>query len=73
MKRGRPGVASVRRSKNVGPDYPEDRFVNPVDAGMSSQYGDKNTKTVFSDNSTTFEGGGAPLNKDGYDALWGGK
>jgi len=72
VKRGRPGAEKVRRSKNVGPDYPEDRFTNPVDSGMSTSYGDHDSKTVFSDNSTTFEGGGAPLHKGGYDRLWDG-
>jgi hypothetical protein len=61
------------RGKAVGDNYPADRFNNPVDAGMSTPFGSHDEKDVFSDNSTTFEGGGAKLRKGAYDELWEGK
>ena len=61
------------RGKCVGDSYPADRFNNPVAAGIAVTYGDHDSKTVYSDTGgITFEGGGAPLNKGGYDKLWDG-
>lgn len=70
MKRGRPGSPAVHKSKNVGPDYPEDRFTNPVNAGIDTESGSWDEKTLKSPTSTP-EGEG-PLNKK-YDGYWEGK
>lgn len=72
MTRGRPGSPAVRKSRNVGPDYPEDRFDLPWGGGVDSKYGNDTGKTVCSENATTFEGGDLPLHEN-YNDLWEGK
>jgi hypothetical protein len=69
VTRSRPGDPNVRKGKEVGPDYPEDRFRNPVGAGLDSTFGNHKDKAICSPNDTTFGGADLPMN-DKYDSLW---
>ena len=72
MTRGRPGSGSVRKTKEVGPDYPDERFRNPFNGpGIDSQYGSDTSKTLDSPTATA-EGPGIPLNHE-YDKYWEGR
>lgn len=71
MKRGRPGSPSVRKGKAVGPDYPEEYFRNPPNAGIDEEYGSTETKTLDSPTSTP---AGMDIEKNpdsSYDDYWG--
>ena len=70
VKRSRPGNPAVRKGKNVGPDYPENRFVNPTNAGIDEEYGSEDERTLCSPTSTA--AGVGPLNKK-YDEYWEGE
>lgn len=73
MQRGRPGSPGVRKSRNVGPDYPEENFENPTNAGVDSLYHpDETGKTLNSLSANTIEGAQLPENGK-YDDLWEGK
>lgn len=69
VTRGRPGDHAVRKGKEVGPDYPDDRFRNPVDAGLDTTFGNHDDKSICSPNSTTFGGADLPLHES-YDSNW---
>jgi hypothetical protein len=71
IARSRP--VEVRKGSQVGPDYPDDKRVNPWDDEISHQYGEDGDKAICSENSTLFEGVGMPINKALYDDLWEGK
>jgi hypothetical protein len=73
MSRGRPGSPGVRKGSKVGPSYAEDRFEHPWNAELDSCFGSEDEKDAFSEAGSTFEGGGAPLEKGKYDGLWEGK
>lgn len=73
MKRGRPGIATVRKGKCVGPEYAEGRFEAPWNADLDGPFGSHDEKDIFSESGNTFEEGGAPMNKGKYDPLWEGK
>jgi hypothetical protein len=74
LKRDRPGNPKVRTGKNVGPDYPEDRFIVPQNMGIDYPIGDaRDDKAIQSEAGLQFEGGGAPLEKGRYNELWEGR
>ena len=71
-KRSRPGNPAVRKGKNVGPDYPNERYRNPYNgAGLDYESGSSDTKTMESP-SATIEGPGIGLDHN-YDKYWEGK
>lgn len=72
VKRSRPGNPAVRKGRNVGPDYPDDRFTNPTNAGIDKQYGSRDEKTLCGPTATTVDGAGLP-HHDKYDEYWEGK
>lgn len=68
VKRSRPGNPAVRKGKNIGPDYPEDRFRNPVNAGIDKEFGSEESKTLYSPTSLP-AGDDVPMKGD-YDRYW---
>jgi hypothetical protein len=73
VKRSRPGHSEVRKSNEVGPDYPEENFRNPYNAGVDRQRGSETSKTLLSPTDTTAgPSGDDSLNHD-YDSYWEGK
>jgi hypothetical protein len=74
MKKGIPGTGKSRKNSKVGPDYAETRFEAPWNADLGGPFGtERDDKAILSEAGTTFEGGGAPLEKGKYDELWEGK
>lgn len=73
MKRSRPGSPTVRKGAAVGPDYPEENFRNPYNAGIDRQYdeGDEK-KSLVSPTAITIEGAGLPMH-DKYNDYWEGR
>jgi hypothetical protein len=72
--RSRPHNPKVRTGKNVGPDYPADRFDVPQNMGIDYPIGDaRDDKAIQSEAGLQFEGGGAPLEKGRYNELWEGR
>lgn len=73
MTRGRPGSPAVRKGRAVGPSYPDGKFDAPWNADIDSPFGSHDEKDIFTEAGTTFDDGGAPLEKGNYDKLWEGK
>lgn len=75
VKRSRPGsTTAVRTGKDVGPDYPETNWRNPVNAGVEHTYEEfQEHKTLDSPNENTVTGAGLPLHKKKYAEYWEGK
>lgn len=70
VKRSRPGKHAVKRGKEVGPDYPDNRFTNPMNAGIDEEYGSTTAKALDSPTATTVGGADVPIHKNTYDDLW---
>lgn len=74
MKRGRAGSPAVRKSAKVGPSYSETKFDAPWNQGIDGgEFGSGEDKAICSVAPSTYEGGGAPMNRGKYDPLWEGK
>jgi len=72
VKRSRPGTHPVRTGKAVGPDYPEANFRNPFNAGVDSEYGNTEDKTLEGPTDTPGGMGIGPIRHD-YNELFEGK
>ena len=68
IKRGRT-VSPIRESADVGPDYPDELYRNPVSGDLDSSFGDKGSKAICSPNGTTFDNESIPLHHS-YDSNW---
>lgn len=72
--KAQPGMTAARKSERVGSSYPEERYNNPLNAGIDHWYDDGDgKKSLVSPSRNTVDHAGVPLIKGRYEKLFEGK